>query len=321
MPDPKVLTYDAFLRFLGNQQDLNQTAMQTGSTSAIVRPDYSAAIGIDKYEEQTMLTTLLDAYREEKDMAQKWGVPAMGCRLDYFAQRSDSTKINDEIACKKARQANLQEARAKLKSELGETSFDKLDHYVNARGWQNQQPSDSNPCPGRSNPGPGETTHLACAGFYEDFLRHITWRDAQNRRVVTGGEGVLDKSGGFYGPIEISEEKRQSVIALSIEADSQIKEADRQYETAVDEFIRQNEGKYGAKASMLPKPPEIDALWKKRGDLLEQYIRNLKEELGDDSFKQFDLYLSRENYSIKRASTAPAAANEPAMKQGSGVQP
>jgi hypothetical protein len=306
MPDLKVLNYDAFLRFLGNQQDPNQTAMRTGSTSAIARPDYSAAIGIDKDQEHTMLTTLLDAFREEKDMAQKWGVTAQACRLDNFGQRSDSKQIDDVVACRKARQANLQEARIKLKSEVGEGSFNKIDHYINARGWENEQPGDSNPCPGRINPVPGETHHFACAGFYEDLVRHIAWTDAENRRVAAGGEGVFDKRVGFYVPIEISDEKLQSVIALSLEADRQIKEADRQFEAANDEFVGQNVAKYGVEATRLPPPPEINALWKKSGELLEQYIAQLKEELGEESFKQVDTYLGRRNSSINRGTSVPS---------------
>jgi hypothetical protein len=321
MPDLRILNYDAFLRFLGNQEDHKQTAMQTGSTPAVARPDYSSAIGIGKDEEQTMLTTLLDTYREEKEIAQKWGATAQECRLDNIAQISGSTDIDNEIACRKELQTNLQETRSKLKSELGEASFNRLDRYIKTRGWEAEPTSDSNPCPGRFVSSPQETTrHQACATVYENFVRHIAWTKAENQKVAAGAEGVFDKKVGFYVPIQISEEERKALVSLSLETDRLIKEADSEFVSKAHEFIRQNGVKYGASAYKLPLPPEIEALSRKSGDLLEAYISQLREELGEELFRQFDAYLSHWNPSTKRVS-AESPAIAPSLNQAPAVRP
>jgi hypothetical protein len=317
-----MLGYEAFIQYLGAEDDRIQKESEAGKGPTAARADYARQIGISADGGRVLLAILLDAYREAKGSAEQYGAPMQACRLDRISHSFGSTQVDNEMACITERHAKLLQTRDTLKSALDTQSFRKVDFYISRRGWIKQPPEpDSNPCPGRSNPRPWETTHLACAGFYEDFVRHIAWTDAENRRVAAGGAGVFDKRGGFYVPIEISDEKLQSVIALSLEADRQIKGADRQYMMALREFNRQNVAKYGVDASGLPPPPEIDAVWKKRGDLLEKYISDLKAELGEDSFMQVDVYFSRQNGSIHTGASAPALANEFGRKQRSELQP
>jgi hypothetical protein len=317
--DLSIFGYEAFLQHLGGDESNPQGAQQDNST-ATVRTDYAVAMGIGREEEKSMLAILLDTYRQEKETAAKWGVSPAACRVENISGRFGSKEAENEAACVKENFALEKEARAKLQRELGDQPFKRVDSYINARRWLKQPTRNSQPCDHSADPLQGETPHEACDWFYEELFSQIAARDTENRRVAAGGDGFFDKKVGLYIPVQISAEQRQAVIALSLETDRQLKEADHRFVAAAQEFNRQQLEHFRPNAPTLPIPPEIQSLWK-HWAIVKQYISQLKQAVGEDAFGKMDKYLSQSNRAFSGGNASPASGSDPAKGGNPGVQP
>jgi hypothetical protein len=119
-------------------------------------------------------------------------------------------------------------------------------------------------------------------------------------------------------------DKKQAVIDIAVDEERQINENDQQYRKQADQFFRPYVARYGAKGYATPLPPEIEALRKNRGRIIEEHIFMLRQELGDDSFKRFDSVLAQMNVTIaiqRRQLEVQSPASVPASEQAPAAQP
>jgi len=327
---PNILLYDAFIHNLGEEDDRIQKEAQTGGAHSAGRRDFGSAIGFGKTDEQVMLAIVLDCYRQEKAKddqlradeinrhiySEEFLIKATQEEREAADQEREKAYLQEIEPTRRAKYAILRETWSKLKNDLGEESFNKLDKYVNSRKWAPPE-----------RPGIGQIsaptdkiqgwTHMAYPGAYGDFFEDIGRENANNQRAAAEGREPT----GFILPDSIPADKKQAVIAIALEAAREINENDQQYISAAREFDRLNEEKYGwKKAHEMPVPPEIDAL--RMGDLtiIEENTDKLREALGEKYFMALDREFSRSNRSREAAvDTADKGVAGSSSSAGSAV--
>jgi hypothetical protein len=318
--------YEFFFEIVGQEDDHIKADIREGKAQVTPRQDYAAAIGISKDEEQTMLVIVADLHNRLYNLEQQHDQERLKLLDQYDHDEAVKLAHEGEIAFQKKRNAILMATVTKLKIQLGEESFAKLTEYLRSGkfngsyvwGVKEDIEGRSDPCPPNSNPPPGQTTHLACADLYNtEVFQYIGQIDEGNRRTAAKSEGAGTTPEQFPLFRDLPEDRREAAFALGVEANRAIRESYQQYSTKRAEFTDHNMAKYGSKVgyAMLPSP-DIEALWKKRGTIIEEYIFKLKQVVGDDFFSNLDTYLSKGN---KTAYPLPASA--PTAQQTPAVQP
>jgi len=89
--------------------------------------------------------------------------------------------------------------------------------------------------------------------------------------------------------IGIRPEDYQTILTYILAAHDRIKENEREYIAAGNKFQHDNGGVIAS--TKIPESPEIIALRKEGGTIIDELIANLKLELGDESFKKLDAYV------------------------------
>jgi hypothetical protein len=300
-----VTLYDFFFEIVGDQDAHIKADIREGKTQITSRHDYAAAIGISKDEEQTMLAIVVDFYNRLYNFKQQHNQESLKLFDQYDHDEAVRFAHDGEIAFQKKKNAMLMATISKLKTRLGDESFAKLNESLESGkfegtyvyGVKEDIEGRSDPCPPNSNPPPGQTTHLACAVLYNtEVFQYIGLIDEGNRRAAAENESGGTKPERFVLFDDLPEDRREAAFALGVEANRAIRESYEQFGTKCDDFVNQNTAKYGYKvASRMPASPEVEALWKKRGTTIEEYIFKLKRVVGDDFFSNLDTYLSKEN--------------------------
>jgi hypothetical protein len=323
-----VTLYDFFFEIVGQEDDHIKADIREGKAQVTPRQDYAAAIGISKDEEQTMLIIVADLHNRLYNLEQQHDQERLKLLDQYDHDEAVKLAHEGEIAFQKKRNAILMATVTKLKTQLGEESFAKLTEYLRSGkfngsyvwGVKEDIEGRSDPCPPNSNPPPGQTTHLACAVLYNtEVFQYIGLIDEGNRRAAAENESGGTKPERFVLFDDLPEDRREAAFALGVEANRAIRESYEQFGTKCDDFVNQNTAKYGYKvASRMPASPEVEALWKKRGTTIEEYIFKLKRVVGDDFFSNLDTYLSKENKTKGFEMLQPSA---PCTLQTPVVQP
>jgi hypothetical protein len=130
---PHLALYLNFLEYVGAEDDRIRKEMREGATHGEKRTNYSDAIGVDKDDEETILSILLEAYRGREEIQKQRS--AVENESGFAAARGDQ----QGVAAAQAKEAELVRARARilsdmwaqLKRQLGDDSLRKLDAYVN----------------------------------------------------------------------------------------------------------------------------------------------------------------------------------------------
>jgi hypothetical protein len=327
---PDIGRFYGFCEHVGEEDDEIQGAILDGNVPTIHRQDYATEIGISEGEGQTMLAILLDAYSQGGGGDEHKNITRYKL-VQQYGPDEGQRRYDEEAATYKARSfPALQEAVVKLQTELGEESFAKLNEYVRKELWSKgawvggkgwvKEPKDPNPCPPNDNPPPGQTTHLACIGFYADFFHEIARMDANNRIVAANDKAEMPT--GYLLPIDLPEDKKQAAIEIAVEADRESKENAQKYVTEGTKVYSQNVAKYGVvRANQIPDPPEIEALNKNGQTIIEEHIFMLRQALGEDYFKRFDAELSQRNKTITLTTPEPSPSASSAPQKTPAVQP
>jgi hypothetical protein len=345
---PDIALYDDFLRNLGQEDDRIQKETQAGGAQSAGRRDFSSAIGFGKTDEQVMLAIVLDCYHQEKAKDDQLDADEIKVHISSEEFLIKSTQEEREAAYEEREKAYLQEVEPtrrakyailretwnKLKNDLGEESFKKLDKYVIGRTWWHDTPGIGEiPAPTVKKPG---GSYMDDLGVFRDFFASIGNEDAIRQQWAAEGKELK----GFNAiPYSIPADKRQAVIAIGLEAAREIKESDQQYHSASMDFIGQNTEKYGwKKAHEMPTPPEIEAIEQNGWKIIAEHVAELKQALGEDDFMMLDNDLCHCNRSREAAATSgergataspsPAGAavphqpgNNSAPAQTQGVKP
>jgi len=297
--------YDFFIEIVGDEDAHIKADIREGKTQITPRRDYAATIGISKDEEQTMLAIVVDSYNRLHNFDQQHNQESDKLFDQY--DHDEAVRLGEEgdIAFQKKRNAMLIATVAKLKSQLGEESFAKLDESLRSGkfigtyvyGVKEDIEGRPDPCPPNSNPPPGQTTHLACRSlYYSEVFQYIGQIDEGNRRAAAEDESEGTKPERFPLFNDLPEDRREAAFALGVEANRAIWEIDERARTEAAKFFDQNIVKYGYRTALkMPDPPEVKALEMKRETTLEEYIFKLKQVVGDDFFSNLDTYLSKEN--------------------------
>jgi hypothetical protein len=278
--------YDSFIEIVGQENEHIQAQIQNGKVPVTPRRDYATLIGISKDEEETMLAIILDAFQRGHSMEKQHeqerftfisqddqSDPSVRDKVSRMIQESDNAFHNK-------RDAMLIETVAKLRTQLGEKSFAKLNESLRSGkfsgsyidGIKQDIEGRSDPCPPNNNPPPGQTTHLACAKIYRNqIFEEIGTIDDADREVAAAGESTGAIRVRFTLFDDLSEDRREAAIALGVEANRAIWEIEKK-----------------ARA-------EGEASEKKSATTLEEYIFKLKQVVGDEFFNNLDTYLSKEN--------------------------
>lgn len=318
LPVVDIRSYNDFIQSVGKEDDRIQREEREGKTQTVDRTYYPAGIPLNTDAEQRMLSIVLDASKKEKEVDARLGCHLGEKRMDLASHYGDVQAAqmirSGEETCLKAELPIAEEARLELKDELDAQSFRWLNNWVNNQRWGRLASMEliPNPCPPNYNPPPGQTTHLACGGFYEFFFEDFGNVEASNR--VMDAEGKPGERERFRTRIRLPEDKRQAVIALGLEAFHEIKEIDEQFNPQPHGSISRNNEQPDAGSEQFLLPSEIQALEMKRAEIIEGNIFRLKQVLGDALFKQFDTELSAENLSIMRPVGTPAQPGAPAAK-------
>lgn len=305
-PTPLEVAYDfdGLIEILGEENEHIQAQIQNGKVPVTPRRDYATLIGISKDEEETMLAIVFDAYQRGQSMDSQHHEEISELYSQY--DQSDRDKLlsmaqESENALYNKRNAMLIATVAKLKSQLGEKSFEKLDKFLVSDefrgpyvdGIKVDMDSLPDPCPPNSNPPPGQTTHLACARLYRnDVFMYIGQIDSQNKRAAAESESGSTKPERFVLFDHLPEDRRQAAFALGVEANRAISEIDERART------------------------EGDGSGGKSATTLEEYIFKLKQVTGDEFFTNFDTYLSKKNKTIDVPPGGVSSAQQaPAVQQ------
>ena len=300
-----VTLYDFFFEIVGDQDAHIKADIREGKTQITSRHDYAAAIGISKDEEQTMLAIVVDFYNRLYNFKQQHNQESLKLFDQYDHDEAVKLAHEGEIAFQKKKNAMLMATISKLKTQLGDESFAKLNESLESGkfegtyvyGVKEDIEGRSDPCPPNGNPPTGQTTHLACASlYYSEVFQYIGQIDEDNRRAAAANESGGTKQERFVLFDDLPEDRREAAFALGVEANRAIWELDDKARTEAGEFFDQNAAKYGVKiANEMPPPPEVEALEKKSRATVEEYIFKLKQVVGDDFFNNLDTYLSKEN--------------------------
>jgi hypothetical protein len=325
-PAPPILgLYDLFLEYVGNKDEQIQAGIEGGKAQITPRQDYAAAIGISEGEAQIMLAILIDAFHQGGGSYKDQIVAHLKLVREYGPDEGERMYDEEKATYGSRKYTALKGAVAKLQTELSEESFAKLNRFVVEKQWATKatkEPLDPDPCPPNNNPPPGQTTHVACTQVYVDFFHGTAWRDKSNQTMEANGDG--EKPMVIDMPIAMTGDKKQAVIDIAVDEERQINENDQQYRKQADQFFRPYVARYGAKGYATPLPPEIEALRKNRGRIIEEHIFMLRQELGDDSFKRFDSVLAQMNVTIaiqRRQLEVQSPASVPASEQAPAAQP
>jgi len=318
--------YEFFFEIVGQEDAHIKADIREGKAQITPRQDYAAAMGISKDEEQTMLAIVVDSFNRVHNFDQQHNQESNKLFDQYDHDEAVKLAHEGEIAFQKKKHAMQMATITKLKTQLGDESFAKLNEYLKSGkfngtyvyGVKVDIEGRPDPCPPNSNPPPGQTTHLACADLYNtEVFQYIGQIDERNRRAAAESESGGTKPERFVLFDDLPEDRREAAFALGVEANRAIWESYEQYSTKRAEFTDQSIAKYGSKVGYrIPPSPEIEALWKKRGTIIEEYIFKLKQVVGDDFFSILDTYLSKGN---KTAYPLPASA--PTAQQTPAVQP
>jgi hypothetical protein len=130
-------------------------------------------LGINSDAEQKVLLIILNAYQKEREVDRRWKyyvsdpedelVGKYGANTPQILLAIDKRCWNDKVPI-------WIEMRSKLIAELGDSSFEKVDRYINLRGRvRTAPPVISRVCPVYDHPGVGETLHAG------DESQHISF--------------------------------------------------------------------------------------------------------------------------------------------------
>jgi len=294
-------SYNKFIEFVGKEDDRLREQANDGKAQALGRTDYAVTMHVSPDEEQTMLAIVLDAYRREKEVDGRLGCHA-GDRKNYlnsvYGYEGASKVVRDEEeACYNEKLPIAQEVWTRMHDQLNANTFRMFNKVVLQQMWHPGKPSFPNPCPPNPNPPPGQTTHLACTGFYGDFFEDFGRTALWNKAMIQ--EGKDSETQEFHTWIPLPQARKQAVIALGLDAARDIKEA---YEGS------------GAPSQGLSTPggdPRV---------VIEEYIAKLRQTLGDQLFKELDTMLSAQNRGIMKAVPASSVDGAPAARQVSVAQ-
>src|ERR1035438_5887492 len=276
--------YDFLIKIVGDEDEHIQAQIQNGKVPITPRRDYATIIGISKDEEETMLAIILDAFQRGHSMDRQHEQESSRLYNKYDQSNSEEARSmarERENAFQQKRDAMLIATVAKLRTQLGEESFAKLNESLRSGKFSGdyidgiKQPDIEgrpDPCPPNNNPPPGQTTHLACAKIYRnDIFMYIGQIDEANRRIAAKSDSADAKPEQFPLFRGLPEDREEAAFALGVEANRAIWEIDKKAGT------------------------EGDAPGKKSATTLEEYIFKLKQVVGDDFFNILDTYLSKDN--------------------------
>jgi hypothetical protein len=316
-----VRSVDEFIQYVGKEDERIQKETEQGKTQIVGRSDYAKALRFNPDEEQLLLSTLLEAYRKDKEVDKRLGCDALVRRDEfnrlYGVEQTTQMVKDQEIECPKEKLPIAQEAAVKLRDQLEPDSLRRFDRWVSNGLWMefDKAPIDPNPCPLNGNPPAGQTSHLACVGTYADFFEDIGKNDDWNRQMVS--EDRASEIRGYYMPIQLSEEQKQKVIAVGIKNYHELEENDKRLEEAEERYRQQQ----GVGFDITKIGPEAQAINLHGPVIIEENIFKLEQEIGKTSFRQFDFFLSKSNPRITKGTREPSAATAPAPGSTQGVQP
>lgn len=304
--------FEAFFQHVGSEDDRLQKMVKDEGDKPVPTVDYAADIGVDAGAEQTLLAVARDECRKAQDADARLNCHAADRRpLLEVELGSDQAEqvINAAFrACMIEKPRILSDAVIALKNELNEASFTKIDLYVRHEGWVKNRPA---PCPGNLDPKPGETSQEGCTSEYLEYFLHIEQTAEWNAGI--GVDGRPNKQFVVNTLISLPAEQEQAVIALSAEGIRDFDDVSRRYVEATKEYM----STHHLESQPDRYPTEIEDLNKKHGEVVEQYIAKLREELGESSFTQLDNMLAARKRAIARAGSAQKTGDD----HTTGLQP
>ena len=280
----RIANYEFFILDVAAEDGRIQMAAQLGKTNTVVQTDFSSAIGFAKTDEQVMLAIVRSAYPQLEEIFRQLGV------ANHELQSMNPNEHPDPDALAIEKETVVREAIDKLSRDLGEESFRKLDAFVSRGGLlapvtPKTSVSNSNPCP--TFPTKGVVRFTKGYGYRELFEQIGSTNDYNLRQASENDKHPIL----LPSVINPSEDEREAIISIALDANRQIREIERQYLTTAHEFYQKNYELYGSKANSMPDPPEIAAIFPKRLPILEDSISRIRQLLGDETFRALDRYV------------------------------
>jgi hypothetical protein len=306
------LAYSDFFHFLGQESGRLLHTEKDGNVQAVAKTDYAVDIGISVDEERALRAIALEEYGKEQDLNCDATDRRVVLEATYGHEQARQIIADAYKICLKQRPRMLRDAVGRLRRELEEGSFEKVNSYIAHNGWVKDR---SVPCRGNTNPGPDETNHRGCTSEYLNFFWRIA--DTEKRNQLLADQGRESEQNRVDTVILLPKDKEEAVITLSLEAAQDMGESYRRFMEACDQYDREHK----LQSPPYPYPPELEALAKGPGMVAEKYIPRLKEELGEQYFRQIDeMFAARGGLSRAESSVNPRA-NSPASEGTPKVQP
>jgi hypothetical protein len=223
---------DLFAKLSAEESNIHR-AMNQGAGNSYVGKDYSAAIGITKDEMQTVLTITRAAHSRLRAIfvqeAPAWNKYIQKRGDDENAPAFDSRNFDAE------REEIGREAIGELKQQLGQEAFDKLDAFVARGGLFAMNPVlPAKPDDGFSHSCPmmltkGRDRFTQGRGYFEFFRGVGNWNRFNMRQTSEEDKQPINLPIDIYHP---TEEERQAVIDIAIDANRQIRDIFKQHKMA-----------------------------------------------------------------------------------------
>lgn len=287
-PTPSDRNYDfeGFILEVYAEDNRIEIAATQGKVNSVVQTNYSAVIGIGKDEAQTMLTIVRAANLRLREMVRQKSVIMYGLQSSYPNEHPDPDTLQIEW------DAVVQETVDELRQQLDEESFNKLEAFVrhphSLSGTTILPPAVSDPDSCSKTPTKGVIRFTNGGGYATLYEFEIGRMNDYNLRQ----NSEEDKRPIILpSVIHPSEDEREAVITIALNANRQIRDNYSQFITAGHEVRRKNYEMYGAKAYSMPDPPEVVAIFKRQFPIIEDSIAQLRNVLGDETFRALDRYV------------------------------
>lgn len=310
-----ILYYRQFLEWVGKEDDRIQQETQEGKQQVTPRIDYASAIGISKEKEQAILPILIDAYHKREENKKRYQQADIQLAIEEGDAKYLGHPHHEYQAMLKANRVILDDTYTKLKQILGQEDFKKLDKYVDREFAAAAYPASLRAAQRAGNSEP-PITPFPTDVRYEFFIRHVGTEHAFAQRETQAGEVNVPRE-DYSLAAHIPEVEEQPLLTIVLESCEQLNENDRE----TNELVRKIHEKYGfVPLRRIPPQPDLQALQQKREAIIQETIVRLKQELGEEYFKDLDAWITHHWYGGQVYTPIAPAGNQPSL-QTPGVRP
>jgi hypothetical protein len=274
-----IACYHAFFALVGAEHDLIEREQQQGK-QVTAPTDYSSKFGIDNGTMNTILGIALDAYHQTATAKKQFEEARSEYNEALLRGNTQGLAKPDPRPSLATEGTILNTAWVGLKQALSPDDFQKFDASVCRNSIWTRSPGQGLAEKQESQPFPRDVA-------YKMFFLHVANEDARVARDLQEGKPGFRQN--YSKAAHFPQEEELPVRAILLAAERRLEENRLEQKRIWGEWT----GQYGRESLKMSPPPEFQAAQKEEDTIVQETIAKLNQVLGQDSFNNFDSWITR----------------------------